>query len=461
MAGVDSLLTVGRYGLDEWLASDDLGVMFRGYDPVLERAVAIKIVRRELTKSPTAAGWLDRFKRKARAGGRLFHPNITAILDYGEEDEMPFVIMELVEGYSLDRLLKTSGTLAPKRALRIISQVLSALEFSHKSAIFHLNLKPSIIFVGEDDRIKVADFGIAQTDVSEFVGLGEVLGTPGYMAPEQLAGTPVDHRSDVFAAAVVLFEILTAGKPFLDEDGTDVAVQMHAGKTADLCALNPEVSDALRDVISTGLAFDPDRRFATAGAFSRALAETGSVTERARIVAASPSSPAALATTPAPPAAHVIGWDVAALRIAESDLATHIGPVASIAVKRAAKQATDLIDLYEILSSYIERSDERDEFMAKGRRAIRVISRQGPTWQPERSASEAPPRPNSPADLPERAVLDAIEARLAQHIGPIARIVLKQELQHFESLPAFGRALADHIADDAERTAFLNWVGAG
>src|SRR5215472_18505309 len=188
MAGVDSLLTVGRYGIDEWLASNALGVIFRGYDPILERPVTIKIVRRELTKGTAAPGWLDRFKRKACAGSQLFHPNITTILDYGEEDEMPVVAMEVVDGYSLDRLLKTSGALPPNRALRIILQVLSALEFSHKNAISHLNITPSIIFVGAEDRIKVADFGIAQIDAAEFAVPDDMSATLGYAAPEQLAG---------------------------------------------------------------------------------------------------------------------------------------------------------------------------------------------------------------------------------------------------------------------------------
>jgi serine/threonine-protein kinase len=458
MAGVDSLLTVSRYGIDEWLASNALGVMFRGYDPVLERAVTIEIVRRELTKGAAAPDLLDRFKRKARAGGQLFHPNITAVLDYGEEDEMPFVVMEVVDGYSLDRLLKTSGALPPERALGIISQVLSALEFSHKNAIFHLKIMPSIIFVGAEDRIKVTDFGIAQIDASEFGVFDEMSATLGYAAPEQLAGAPLDHRSDLFAAGVALFEMLTGDKPFSGESSAEVAAQMAAEKLADLCALNPAASPALRSVINQAVAYEPGRRFATAGAFSQALAETLSASDRARIVAASPASPVALAKAPSPPGE--IGWDAAVLRIVESDLATYLGPVASIAVKRAAKQAADLIDLYETLSGYIDDRNERDEFRAKGRRVDRVISRQGVSWQPEGPASGSRPHLDRPPDLPERAVLDAIEARLAQHVGPIARVLLKQELQHFENLPSFARALADHIADDAERAAFLNWVGA-
>src|SRR6266480_1657511 len=207
MTGVDSLLTVGRYGIDEWLASDAMGVMFRGHDPVLDRPVAIKIVRRELTKS-NAGGWLECFRRRARAGSRLFHPNISAILDYGEEDEMPFVVSEFVDGYRLDRLIKTSGALTPKRAVPIILQVLNALEFSHQNAIFHLSIKPSIVFVQRDDKVKFADFGVAQIDASEFTAVGEILGTPAYMAPEQLAGAPVDGRTDLCTTGVLLFEML-------------------------------------------------------------------------------------------------------------------------------------------------------------------------------------------------------------------------------------------------------------
>src|SRR5438874_2613729 len=151
MHGVGSMLTVGRYGINQWVASDAMGVMFRGRDPVIERPVAIKIVRRELTKGSTASGWLDRFKRKARAGGQLFHPNILTVLDYGEEDQMPFVVTECAAGPSLDALARTSHPLVPRRATAIVLQVLRALEFSHDNGILHLNLRPSVVFVQSGD----------------------------------------------------------------------------------------------------------------------------------------------------------------------------------------------------------------------------------------------------------------------------------------------------------------------
>src|SRR5439155_213939 len=198
-------------------------------------------------------------------------------------------------------------------------------------------------------------------------------------------------------------------------------------------------------------------RFATASAFSLALADAVSVRDDAPMVAASPHLSPAVAPSPE----YEAGWDPAILRIVESQLATYIGPIAAIAVQRAGQQASDLPDLYETLSVYIDNGEERDEFIAKGRGVDRQMSRQGNSLQPERRASEWRHQQDAPADFPDRVVLDAIEARLAQHIGPIARILLKQQLQeHFESVPGLCRTLADHISDDVERAAFLNWAGA-
>jgi eukaryotic-like serine/threonine-protein kinase len=451
MTGADTLLTVGRYGIDEWLASDAAALMFRGHDPLIERPVAIKIVRRELTKGSIAAGWRERFKRKARAGGRLFHPNIATILDYGEEDEMPFVVMEYVDGQSLDRVLKTSGPLPPGRAVAIFCQVLNALGFSHENGVFHLGIRPANVFVQADDKVKVADFGIAKIDASDFTAVADILGTPAYMAPEQSAEGPVDHRADLFSAGFVLFEMLTGTKPFPGQNIAEITSQMQTGTPEDVRSLNPEVSDALRRVIDTALAYDPARRFATAGAFSRALADAVSGGEKIGTAAAA---------SPNPAAAHWKGWDTAMLRIVEGDLATYIGPIAAIAVRRAAKGTANLADLYETLSSCIENGTEREEFKTKRERLERELADRATMSPPEKAADETRPHQNGPAELPDLVMLDTIEARLAQHIGPIARILLKQELQHFESVPALCRTLAENISDDAERAAFLNWAGA-
>src|SRR4051812_18431676 len=152
-----------------------MGVVFRGHDLVLDRPVAIKILRRELAKGSAAEEWRERFKHRARAAGRLFHPNIPAVLDFAEDHEVPFIALEYVEGARLDRLLRTAGRFAPQRAVRLILQVLDALKHAHENGVVHLDLKPSIILVIANDRVKVADFGATLTNAADsMVTLGEL-----------------------------------------------------------------------------------------------------------------------------------------------------------------------------------------------------------------------------------------------------------------------------------------------
>jgi serine/threonine protein kinase len=443
---VDSVLTVGRYGLDEWLASGAMGVVFRGYDPILDRPVAIKILRRELAKGSAAEGWRDRFRRRARAGGRLFHPNIATTLDFAEDHEIPFIAMEYVDGSRLDRLLKISGRFGPQRAAAMILQVLDALKYSHEMGVVHLDLKPSVLLVLANDRVKVTKFGTALADASDLASAGDISESAPCLAPEQLAGGPADHRTDLFAAGALLFEMLTCAKPFFGASVDEIVVQMATQRSEDVCALNPEVPRALRSIIDTALAYDPSQRFATASEFSTALSDAVSLG-------------AETAMRPAPSTwqpAHEEGWDPETLRKVEADLATHIGPVAPIAVRRAAQRTNDLVALYEELAAHIDNDRERDEFLRSGARLAAAASDRIAFAQPENLQNDPTPRRNSPANPPDAAALDAIEAELAQCVGPIARVLLKQQLENFHSMPELYRSLANHISDDAERAAFLN-----
>lgn len=209
--------TIGRYRIDVPLGTGAMGEVYRAYDPIIDRPVAIKVVRPELITGGGSEQWLQRFRREARAAGRRFHPNLIAVLDFGDDNGVPFLAMEYVDGQSLDAVIKASGPLEPTRGVLIITQVLSALGFIHKNGIVHRDVKPSNIMVLENDQIKVADFGIARIDASEFTIVGDLLGTPAYMAPEQFAGAAVDQRTDMFAAGVILFEMLTGVKPFREK----------------------------------------------------------------------------------------------------------------------------------------------------------------------------------------------------------------------------------------------------
>ena len=215
-------------------------------DPAIDRMVAIKVVRPDLATGSGSDQWLQRFRREARAAGRRFHPNIIAILDFGEDHGMPFLAMEYVEGSSLDSFLKASGPLDASRGVAIITQVLSALGFAHQNGIIHRDVKPSNIMILNSGEVKVADFCIARIDASEFTIVGDLLGTPAYMAPEQFSGAPVDTRTDLFAAGVILFEMLTGVKPFRGKSITEIMSLMENRGPEDIRTLNPSVPDSLQ-----------------------------------------------------------------------------------------------------------------------------------------------------------------------------------------------------------------------
>ena len=424
-----------------------MGEVYRAYDPVIGRPIAIKIIRRELLGGSGADQWLERFKREARAAGQRFHPNIVTILDYGEENGLPHLAMELVDGPSLASLLKTDGPLPLERAVDIIVQVLNGLGFAHENGIVHRDIKPSNILVPPSGSVKIADFGIARTEASDLTVVGDVLGTPAYVAPEQMRGDPVDQRSDLFSAAVMLFEALTGAKPFRAKGLAESMLLMERRGPEDICALNPLVPTALKPVVDRALAFDPAARFASAGELCRAI-----------VAASATASPAtgARARAPLPPVALAAPercvWSAELLDQLERELATFIGPLASLAVKRASRETDDFDELCAALVDHIGNEGDRRQFLQTGRRLA--------VWMPDQTASPGEKSTGgtaavAAAPLPSLAVLTEIEQRLRQVIGPVAKIVLEQHLRSFETLPKLYRVLAAEIPDERGRTAFL------
>ena len=448
---MNTVRSIGRYRIEALLGTGAMGEVYRAHDPAIDRLVAIKVVRPELVAGSGGAQLLERFRREARAAGRRFHPNIVAIWDFGDDNGTPFLVMELVEGQSLDQLIKSCGSLEPRRSVAIITQVLSALGFAHASGIVHRDIKPSNIMVLPGEQVKVADFGIARLEASEFTIVGDLLGTPAYMAPEQLSGGPIDHRTDLFATGVILFEMLTGVKPFRGKSITEIISFMERRGPEDIRALNPGVPEAMKHVIGKSVAFDPAQRYADAAAFSKAVAD------------AMPALPGE-SPPPAANAAQTISDEASfspeLLRQTERDLATFIGPMASIAVKRAVRNASDLLALYELLARHVADPKDRAEFLARGRqRAAAGLGRPRPAPEPA-PAQTIERKSVSPAQSPNPASIVAIESDLTRYIGPIARILVKRELGKFESLAKLCLVLATHIPDERERRAFLDAHGA-
>jgi eukaryotic-like serine/threonine-protein kinase len=445
--------SIGRYEVQGLLGAGAMGEVYRAHDPVIDRPVAIKVLRPELIGGSSSEQLLERFRREARAAGRRFHPNIVAIWDFGDDNGVPFLVMELVEGNSLADIIKSSSLLALDRSVGIVVQVLSALGFAHESGIVHRDVKPSNIIVLRQDYVKVADFGIARLDASDFTIVGDLLGTPAYMAPEQLCGGPVDHRTDLFAVGVILFEMLSGVKPFRGKSITEIISFMERRGPEDIAVLNPAVPELLKKVITKALAFDPAQRYRDAAEFAKAVKEAPTALAATQIAARPRWMDQSAAGSPDKTA-----FAPELVRQVERDLATLLGPMASLVLKRTLAQTNDVMELYELLAKHLSSPNDRSQFLATGRQRAAARLDQS---RPAPAARTVPlNRPVQSAGSPNQASIVAIEADLTRYIGPIARILVKRELEKFESLSRFCLALAAHIPDEKERKAFLASQGA-
>jgi len=266
----EHLHKLGKYEIRRELGRGAMGVVFDAWDPSIERRVALKTVRRDQLDGSEAQEMLDRFKREAQAAGRLSHPNIVAVYEYGEDDGTAFIAMEYVEGRELKDYFDKSERFALPQVGRIMGELLDALGLAHANRIVHRDIKPANIFLLTDGRVKVGDFGIARIESSNLTQAGSVLGTPAYMSPEQFMGQTVDGRSDLFSAGVILYQFLTGEKPFTGQ----LTTIMHKVLKEDPIApstLNVQVPPAFDPVVRKALAKRPDDRFQSAKEFSAAL----------------------------------------------------------------------------------------------------------------------------------------------------------------------------------------------
>ncbi len=261
---------LGKYEIRRELGSGAMGVVYEGWDPGIERRVAIKTVKREQLDRAEAGEILARFQREAQAAGRLSHPNIVGIYEYGEDDGTAFIAMEFIEGRELKDYFDANERFALQEIVRIIGQLLAALGHAHQNGITHRDIKPANIILLKDGTVKVADFGIARIESSNLTQAGAVLGTPAYMSPEQFMGQTVDGRSDLFSAGVILYQFLTGDKPF---SGTLTTI-MHKVLKEDPPApseLNVQVPRPFDALVRQALSKRPEDRFQTAQVFAAAI----------------------------------------------------------------------------------------------------------------------------------------------------------------------------------------------
>ena len=214
MAGMEPLLTrLGKYEITEVLGKGAMGIVYKAFDPNIRRTVAIKTIRKELIDDDHAGQMIARFRNEAQAAGRLSHPGIVAVYDYGEDDALSYIAMEYVQGNPLREYFNRKTQFAERDIVSIMVQLLDALAYSHEQGVVHRDIKPANLIVMTNGKLKVADFGIARIDSSSLTQIGSVMGTPGYMAPEQYAGDSIDWRADIFSAGVVLYPLCWLGSP--------------------------------------------------------------------------------------------------------------------------------------------------------------------------------------------------------------------------------------------------------
>jgi predicted Ser/Thr protein kinase len=258
---------LGKYVIRRELGRGAMGVVYEAFDPFIERTVAIKTIKPDLPGQADGAELPARFKREAQAAGRLNHPGIVAIYEYGEDAGTAFIAMEFIKGKELKDYFESGRRFATRDAARIMGEMLAALDHAHRNGVTHRDIKPANVIVLENGAIKVADFGIARIETSELTQAGTVLGTPSYMSPEQFLGLPVDGRSDIFSSGVILYQFLTGERPFSGAVTTIMhkVLKEEPLPPSTLNATLPPVWDA---VVNRAMAKDPAARYQSASQFA-------------------------------------------------------------------------------------------------------------------------------------------------------------------------------------------------
>ena len=280
----------GRFRLEQRVGSGGMSTVYRAFDEKLERAVAIKLLQSAISSEDDQ---LERFRREARAAARLSHPNVVNVIDAGEDDGMPYIVFEYVDGETLKERIRRVGRLPASEAVAYAIEIGRGLSAAHGERLLHRDVKPQNVLINDEGEAKVTDFGIARSlEMDGLTAPGNVLGTTDYVAPEQALGEPVTERSDIYSLGIVLYEMLTGDVPFKADTQVGVAMQHVREPLPDVRDRRPEVSALLAAVLERATAKDAARRYASADALVHELeqvlaieaARTGELTGEATSV---------------------------------------------------------------------------------------------------------------------------------------------------------------------------------
>ena len=483
---------LGKYRIDGVLGKGAMGVVYKAFDPHIERTVAIKTIRKELLSDALQDELIARFKNEAQAAGRLNHPNIVLVYDYDENSESAFIAMEFVDGTPLNTLMLIDKPSDMARITAWMSDLLTALEYAHSQGVIHRDIKPANLLITRAGNVKVSDFGIARMESSTLTQTGSMIGTPSYMSPEQFRGETVDRRSDVFSAGIVLYQLLTGARPFVGST-TVVMQQILNEMPAPPSRLNPSIGCAFDRVLEQALAKKPADRYATAQAFLNAFNTalnnntvdpdatrvggsdlTVLTKEVQTVMAAAQRSGGSvefktfstnLITDTG--SATLTAWKLEALPALDALLSRQIGPVAKVLLKKVVAKADHIDELCDLLLQHIPSDLGRMQFQKAVNELKNKLTARGidigssssnlhnPNSMRSVIAKSASGATLTHSPFIDEAFAEAATRQLMVVIGPIARVVAKRAMYQCESKTEFLRLLAEHIATLPERNRFL------
>jgi len=465
---------LGKYQVTGVLGEGAMGVVYKGFDPGIQRAVALKTVRHQLLeKDEDGPSPVDRFRNEAQAAGRLAHPGIVAVHDYGDEGDVAYIAMEYVEGNTLERYIAEQVQFSDSDVVSVVVQLLDALEHAHSQGVWHRDIKPSNILMTREGRLKIADFGIARIESAKLTLVSSVIGTPTYMAPEQFQGLEIDRRVDIYATGVLLYRLLVGKPPFTGSAESLSYRVVHEAPVLPSAVPGYARGAQYDPVLAVALSKDPARRYPTAQAFKLALvsvinipvaatvsdATVVAVAPRRSVQALEPGHEGSAAPQPASnTGTSPTNWDPAVLSQVEASLAKHVGPLASVLVRRTARDCTDLPSLVQRLADQVTNSHARDSFLAQ---SLRHTTHRGTSssLRPGSGVGSASGGASaSNAAAAGRAVTPLSDAFIAQgtkllaaHTGPIATVLAKRAAARGGGREAFVEALIEAVTDAAAR----------
>ncbi len=463
---------IGKYRVTRPLGKGAMGMVYEGFDPIIERRVAIKTILGEYLEAAEMQEAVARFKREAQAGGRLQHPSIVGVYEYGQDGEMAFIVMEYVEGRELKRMLADGPRFELIEIFEIMKQLLGALDYSHKQGVVHRDIKPANVMIMPGPKVKVMDFGIARLASSSLTQVGTVVGTPTHMSPEQLMGIPADGRADIWSSGVILYELLTGSNPFLAETPAAVMHRVLQLQPDPPSTINASLPPGFDGVIARALAKKADERFQTAKEFQSALLQAlqgkqigAGATRQGSSRTSADTEPAhgqaTRGTSAGTSSMRRVSLSDEALAEIERSLSRHVGPLAKVLIKQSQGEAKSFDEFFRLLAENIPSEEEQAEFLKKVA-ALKEAAKKAAT---ETKTVPNAPRPAAPSSAVEATqktrtaftpeLLASAERSLASYVGPLARVFIKEAAGKSGNLRELYTQLAAHIDSDEERRAFL------